>query len=48
MLLGGEAVPVRAMLGVLTQPISFIGLPVVAVPVPMPGGTLHLARLSRM
>jgi len=35
--LGGETVPVRAMLGVLTQPISFIGLPVVAVPVPMPG-----------
>lgn len=37
MLLGGEAVPVRAMLGVLTQPISFIGLPVVTVPVPLPG-----------
>ena len=35
--LGGETLPVRAMLGVLTQPISFIGLPVVAVPVPMPG-----------
>ncbi|HEY0206678.1 MAG TPA: AtzE family amidohydrolase [Acetobacteraceae bacterium] len=35
--LSGETVPVRAMLGVLTQPISFIGLPVVAVPVPLPG-----------
>ncbi len=35
--LAGETVPVRAMLGVLTQPISFIGLPVVAVPVPRPG-----------
>lgn len=35
--LSGESVPVRAMLGVLTQPISFIGLPVVAVPVPSPG-----------
>jgi len=34
MQLGGETVPVRASLGVLTQPISFIGLPVVAVPVP--------------
>ena len=34
--LSGETVPVRAMLGVLTQPISFIGLPVVAVPVPLP------------
>ena len=35
--LSGDTVPVRAMLGVLTQPISFIGLPVVAVPVPLPG-----------
>ncbi len=35
--LSGETVPVRAMLGVLTQPVSFIGLPVVAVPVPLPG-----------
>jgi Asp-tRNA(Asn)/Glu-tRNA(Gln) amidotransferase A subunit family amidase len=26
---------VRANLGVFTQPISFIGLPVVAVPVPL-------------
>jgi len=32
----GEAeLPVRANLGIYTQPISFIGLPVVAVPVPL-------------
>ncbi len=34
----GEILPVRSMLGVYTQPISFIGLPVLAVPVPLPGG----------
>ena len=34
MLEGGE-LPVRANLGIYTQPISFIGLPVVAVPVPL-------------
>ena len=27
--------PVRANLGLYTQPISFIGLPVVAVPIPL-------------
>ncbi len=32
--LDGVTVPVRANLGLFTQPISFIGLPVVAVPVP--------------
>ena len=31
--LAGVSVPVRANLGIYTQPISFIGLPVVAVPV---------------
>ena len=31
--LAGQSVPVRANLGLYTQPISFIGLPVVAVPV---------------
>ena len=31
--LGGAVLPVRANLGLFTQPISFIGLPVVAVPV---------------
>jgi AtzE family amidohydrolase len=33
MTLGGVEVPVRPNIGVYTQPISFIGLPVVAVPV---------------
>jgi AtzE family amidohydrolase len=36
--LGGTDLPVRANLGLYTQPISFIGLPVVAAPVPRPGG----------
>jgi aspartyl-tRNA(Asn)/glutamyl-tRNA(Gln) amidotransferase subunit A len=31
----GSVMPVRANLGLYTQPISFIGLPVVAVPVPL-------------
>jgi 1-carboxybiuret hydrolase len=34
-MLDGEEVPVRANLGIYTQPISFIGLPVVAVPLPL-------------
>ena len=34
-LFGGVEMPVRANLGLYTQPISFIGLPVVAVPVPL-------------
>ncbi|WP_298255186.1 AtzE family amidohydrolase [Bradyrhizobium sp.] len=33
--LDGAEMPVRAHIGVHTQPISFIGLPVVAVPVPL-------------
>jgi 1-carboxybiuret hydrolase len=33
--LGGVELPVRANIGIHTQPISFIGLPVVAVPVPL-------------
>jgi aspartyl-tRNA(Asn)/glutamyl-tRNA(Gln) amidotransferase subunit A len=33
--LGGIEMPVRANLGVYTQPISFVGLPVVTVPVPL-------------
>jgi 1-carboxybiuret hydrolase len=33
--LGGVEVPLRANIGIYTQPISFIGLPVVAVPVPL-------------
>jgi len=37
MKLGGVELPVRANLGLFTQPISFIGLPVVAVPARKPG-----------
>src|SRR5260370_26779975 len=33
--LDGVDLPVRANIGIHTQPISFIGLPVVAVPVPL-------------
>jgi aspartyl-tRNA(Asn)/glutamyl-tRNA(Gln) amidotransferase subunit A len=33
--LDGVETPVRANIGIFTQPISFIGLPVVAVPVPL-------------
>jgi 1-carboxybiuret hydrolase len=35
LVLDGVETPVRANLGIFTQPISFIGLPVVAVPVPL-------------
>jgi aspartyl-tRNA(Asn)/glutamyl-tRNA(Gln) amidotransferase subunit A len=34
-MLDGVELPVRANMGLYTQPISFIGLPVVAVPVPL-------------
>jgi AtzE family amidohydrolase len=34
MMLDGAEVPLRPNIGIFTQPISFIGLPVVAVPVP--------------
>jgi aspartyl-tRNA(Asn)/glutamyl-tRNA(Gln) amidotransferase subunit A len=37
MTIGGVELPVRANLGLFTQPISFIGLPVVAVPTRQPG-----------
>jgi AtzE family amidohydrolase len=36
--LDGKEMPVRPNIGIYTQPISFIGLPVVAVPVPTPLG----------
>jgi AtzE family amidohydrolase len=36
--LNGQEVPLRPNIGIYTQPISFIGLPVVAVPVPQSGG----------
>ncbi|MFI5011109.1 MAG: AtzE family amidohydrolase [Hyphomicrobiales bacterium] len=42
MLLAGRKVPVRANLGLFTQPISFIGLPVVTVPVWTKGERLPL------
>jgi aspartyl-tRNA(Asn)/glutamyl-tRNA(Gln) amidotransferase subunit A len=35
LVLGGVELPLRPNIGVYTQPISFIGLPVVAVPVPL-------------
>jgi len=48
MKLGGVDLAVRANLGVFTQPASFIGLPVVAVPTRTPGampiGVQVLAR----
>ncbi len=34
-MLDGVELPVRPNMGLYTQPISFIGLPVVAVPVPL-------------
>jgi AtzE family amidohydrolase len=37
MQLGQAHIPVRANLGIYTQPISFIGLPVISVPVHVPG-----------
>ena len=35
--LDGRAVPLRPNIGIYTQPLSFIGLPIVTVPVDMPG-----------
>ena len=35
--LGGDKMPLRASMGLFTQPISFIGLPVVAAPVDVAG-----------
>jgi Asp-tRNA(Asn)/Glu-tRNA(Gln) amidotransferase A subunit family amidase len=46
--LGGRDVPLRANMGLYTQPISFVGLPVAAVPVrtagEMPYGVQVIAR----
>jgi 1-carboxybiuret hydrolase len=36
--LDGQQVLLRPNIGIYTQPISFVGLPVVAVPVPQAGG----------
>jgi 1-carboxybiuret hydrolase len=38
----GEELPVRPSMGLFTQPISFIGLPVVSVPVWLPGAVLPI------
>jgi len=35
--IGGKSIPVRANLGIFTQPLSFIGLPVITIPVFLPG-----------
>jgi aspartyl-tRNA(Asn)/glutamyl-tRNA(Gln) amidotransferase subunit A len=35
LVLDGVELPLRPNIGIYTQPISFIGLPVVAVPVPL-------------
>lgn len=40
--LGGKELPVRPNLGLFTQPISFIGLPVVSVPVWLEGSKLPI------
>jgi aspartyl-tRNA(Asn)/glutamyl-tRNA(Gln) amidotransferase subunit A len=40
--LDGETMPLRPNIGIYTQPISFIGLPVVAVPVWLPNETLPI------
>jgi 1-carboxybiuret hydrolase len=40
--LGGVSMPARPNIGIFTQPISFIGLPVVAVPVWLPGAGLPI------
>lgn len=43
MTLGGETVPARPNIGIFTQPISFGGLPVVAVPVWLDGERMPIA-----
>ncbi|BBK40608.1 amidase [Allostella vacuolata] len=45
--LAGAIVPVRANLGVLTQPISFIGLPVVAAPIARDGMPIAVQLIGR-
>jgi AtzE family amidohydrolase len=39
---GGLEMPIRPNLGMFTQPFSFIGLPVAAIPIDMPGQKLPL------
>ncbi len=40
--IGGATLPARPNIGIFTQPISFVGLPVVAVPVWLPGAALPI------
>ena len=40
--LGGQTMPVRANIGLFTQPLSCVGLPVVAVPVRVKGQALPI------
>ena len=40
--LNGQLVPLRPNIGIYTQPISFIGLPVAAVPIWLPGADLPI------
>jgi aspartyl-tRNA(Asn)/glutamyl-tRNA(Gln) amidotransferase subunit A len=40
--IGGETMPARPNIGLFTQPISFIGLPAVTVPVWLEGATLPI------
>jgi AtzE family amidohydrolase len=48
LILGGREVPLRANMGIYTQPISFVGLPVAAVPIreagALPYGVQVIAR----
>lgn len=47
---GGVTVPLRPNIGIYTQPVSFIGLPVVAVPIPLrplPAGVQIIAAPGR-
>ena len=44
--IGGQVMPARASIGVLTQPISFIGLPVAAVPVVRAGMPLGVQVIA--
>ena len=41
---GGIEMPLRPNIGIFTQPFSFIGLPVAAVPIALEGQTLPIGR----
>ena len=44
--INGQPLPVRASMGMLTQPISFLGLPVVTVPLRTASGKLIAAPFN--